>query len=81
MNEITIRPARAGEGPELSALCHRSKAHWGYDDAFLRQSESSLTITDERIAIGLVLVVENAEGRLVAISSGEIRLRAQGAAR
>jgi GNAT superfamily N-acetyltransferase len=69
MNGITIRPARAGEGPVLSALCLRSKAHWGYDEAFLRQSEASLTIDAELIATGLVLVAEDADGRIAGMAS------------
>jgi len=69
MARFKIRPAQCHESAALTALVLRSKAHWGYDDAFMRQSQSSLTITGELIATGLVLVVENAEGRLVAIAS------------
>jgi len=69
MARFKIRPAQCHESAALTALMLRSKAHWGYDDAFMRQSQSSLTITGELIATGLVLVVENAEGRLVAIAS------------
>ncbi len=38
MSEITVRTARAAEADELTALCKRSKAHWGYDADFLRLS-------------------------------------------
>lgn len=69
MAKFKIRPAQHHESAALTALVLRSKAHWGYDDAFMRQSQSSLTITGELIATGLVFVVENAEGRLVAIAS------------
>ncbi len=41
---IRIRPARPGEAPALSALCVRSKAHWGYDAEFMRLSWRSLQI-------------------------------------
>jgi N-acetylglutamate synthase-like GNAT family acetyltransferase len=71
MSEFTIRPPRPEEAAELSALCRRSKAHWGYDDAFIRQSEPSLTITDELIATGLVLVVQDAYRRSVGLASLE----------
>ena len=30
-----IRAAAPGEGPALTALALRSKAHWGYDEGFL----------------------------------------------
>ncbi|MGE5152262.1 MAG: GNAT family N-acetyltransferase [Rhodospirillaceae bacterium] len=36
----------------------RSKAHWGYDDAFMRRSAASLTVSDADIVEGRVLVAE-----------------------
>jgi GNAT superfamily N-acetyltransferase len=57
-SDITVRVARAGEAQTLTALCVRSKAHWGYDDAFMRLSEASLTVSDADIASGRVLVAE-----------------------
>lgn len=71
MSEVAIRPARPGEAQALSALCRRSKAHWGYDDAFLLQSEASLTISDELIATGLVLVAEHPGERVVGLATLE----------
>ncbi len=56
MSEVVIRPAQAGEAQILTALCVRSKAHWGYDDAFMRSSRASLTVSDTDIASGRVLV-------------------------
>jgi len=56
MDKIAIRPARAGEAQALSALCFRSKAHWGYDAPLMAQSRASLTITPDLIATGRVLV-------------------------
>ena len=56
MSEVVIRPARAGEAEVLTALCVRSKAHWGYDEAFMRLSEPSLFVSDGKIASGGVLV-------------------------
>jgi predicted N-acetyltransferase YhbS len=58
MRDIQIRPAKPDEADALSALCRRSKAHWGYDAHFLRLSEASLTIAPARIAQGLVLAAE-----------------------
>ncbi|WP_136657856.1 GNAT family N-acetyltransferase [Nitratireductor sp. XY-223] len=58
MTEITVRPARREEAESLSALCHRSKAHWGYDKRFMEFSRDALTVDPERIAGGWVLVAE-----------------------
>ncbi len=55
---ITIRPARAAETEGLTALCLRSKAHWGYDRDFMERSRNALTVKPERAAAGDVLVAE-----------------------
>src|SRR5258707_7345169 len=65
MMAITIRPARPDEFETLSALAKRSKAYWGYDAAFMRLSEASLTIAPALIATRRVRVAENAEGDLL----------------
>jgi len=62
MGEFQIRPARAQEADALSALCRRSKAHWGYDAAFMRASEPSLTVSSDLIARGRVLVAHDDTG-------------------
>jgi GNAT superfamily N-acetyltransferase len=62
MANLRIRPARADEASALSELCMSSKAHWGYDTAFMEASRASLTITPEMIAEGRVLVAENGRG-------------------
>lgn len=58
MSEITIRPALLNEAGALSALCFRSKAHWGYGDEFMARSRAALTISPEFIATGRVFVAE-----------------------
>lgn len=45
----TIRPARADEAASLSALALRSKAHWGYDAAFMTACAEELSITPEEL--------------------------------
>ena len=65
----TIRPARPVEAVELTALCLRSKAHWGYDAAFMRQSRAALTVTEAMISSGRVLVAETAAGRLAGVAA------------
>jgi len=59
---ITIRAALPGEASVLSRLCVRSKAHWGYDDAFLEQARRSLTIDPAAIDAGRVFVAIDARG-------------------
>src|SRR5690349_17541085 len=39
-----IRPARVEEASSLTELAMRSKAHWGYDDAFMAACRDELTI-------------------------------------
>ena len=53
---ISVRQAQVGEAETLTALCVRSKAHWGYDDTFMRLSQASLTVSDADIASGRLLV-------------------------
>ncbi|HEY2885018.1 MAG TPA: GNAT family N-acetyltransferase [Rhizomicrobium sp.] len=69
MSQITIRPAREAEAAELTALCLRSKAHWGYDAEFMALSRAALTITPAFIATGRVLVAEEEGGVLLGIAS------------
>jgi GNAT superfamily N-acetyltransferase len=41
---IQLRDARQNELPALSELCLRSKAVWGYDDAFMIACRTELTL-------------------------------------
>ena len=59
---VVLRPARSGEAESLTALCLRSKAHWGYDDEFMRLCVPALTMREESIAEGRVLVATNEVG-------------------
>ena len=60
-----IRPARAGEAASLTALCMRSKAHWGYDAEFMRLCTAALTVSEASIAAGRVLVATDEAGRSI----------------
>lgn len=53
---IVVRLARLDEADLLTALCTRSKRHWGYDDAFMARSETSLRVRAGAIADGRVFV-------------------------
>jgi GNAT superfamily N-acetyltransferase len=62
---VAIRPASAGEAPNLTALCLRSKAHWGYDAEFMRRCLPSLTVSEQSITEGRVLVATDEAGRAI----------------
>jgi len=59
--DLTIRPAHPEEAAALSALAFRSKAHWGYDAAFMEACRADLTVSSEEIARQPVYVLEGAE--------------------
>jgi GNAT superfamily N-acetyltransferase len=60
---MTLRAARKAEAAALSALALRSKAHWGYDAAFMEACRAELTVTPERIRADAFVVAER-DGRL-----------------
>ena len=49
---IDIRPAEQAEIDALTAICHRSKAHWGYDRDFMEKCRDALTVQPERVEAG-----------------------------
>ena len=55
---LTLRPARPTQAGELTELCLRSKAVWGYDAAFMEACRAELTIHPETIATSQVQVAE-----------------------
>ena len=57
-SDISVRSARVGEAESLTALCVRSKAHWGYDDGLHAPEPASLTVSEAEIVEGRVLVAE-----------------------
>ncbi len=57
-DDAVIRRARAGEAETLSALALRSKAHWGYDAAFLETVRPLLTFTEGDLAAHAVFVLD-----------------------
>lgn len=69
MSEFKIRPARVEEAKTLTALCRRSKAHWGYDADFIRLSARSLAVTADSIATGRILVAERNDGALLGLAA------------
>jgi GNAT superfamily N-acetyltransferase len=69
-SDVSIRAARPAETEALSALAVRSKAHWGYDAAFMRLSRASLTVSVADVVSGRVLVAER-QGLLVGMARVE----------
>ena len=61
------RHARPDEVPALTALCLRSKAHWGYDAAFMAQAAPHLAIPPDLIAARRVFVTETPACRPAAV--------------
>lgn len=61
-HEPAIRPARPDEAAALSDLALRSKAHWGYDAAFLAACRDDLTLTATEVARDAVYVVAAGDG-------------------
>lgn len=66
-----IRPARPDEAAYLTALGLRSKAHWGYDAAFMAACVRTMTVTSHQIAAPdrHYLVAEDAEGSVVGFAA------------
>ncbi len=53
-----LREPRASELTALSDLCMRSKAVWGYDDAFMQACRAELTLTQEDMSASRLQVGE-----------------------
>jgi GNAT superfamily N-acetyltransferase len=63
-----IRNARRAECDVLTALCVRSKAHWGYDAAFMAQCRDSLRVRPEAVRDGRVFVAVDAADRPLGVA-------------
>jgi GNAT superfamily N-acetyltransferase len=62
-----IRSLTEQELEEASALCLRSKAHWGYDAAFMTACRDELTLRAADLAGGLVVGLRE-NGALVGVA-------------
>ena len=61
---MLIRAARPEEAEALSRLALRSKAHWGYDEAFLDRCREELTLRPGEVVRRRTAVAED-RGRVV----------------
>jgi N-acetylglutamate synthase-like GNAT family acetyltransferase len=59
---LLLREARPDELPSLSDLCLRSKAVWGYDEAFLEACRRELTLQADELDTTKVVVGEDSNG-------------------
>ncbi|MEM7664941.1 MAG: GNAT family N-acetyltransferase [Pseudomonadota bacterium] len=62
--DLTLRPPAVAELPAASALCLRSKAHWGYDDAFLDACRRELTIAQTDLSSTKVVLAVSGKALL-----------------
>ncbi len=62
---MTIRRAQPHDRDALAALAFRSKAHWGYDDAFMQRSREALTPSDVYLANDPVFVAVDDRGMAI----------------
>jgi GNAT superfamily N-acetyltransferase len=71
--EVTLRPPRPDEAPELTALCIRSKRLWPYDEAFMERAAPALRVPVERLGAEGIRVAERAGERagVVGIEPGD----------
>ena len=60
----SLRPPREDELPALSALCLRSKAHWGYDEAFMSACVEELTLTPDVLTASHLQLAEDEHGHI-----------------
>jgi GNAT superfamily N-acetyltransferase len=63
-----VRSAKLDEAASLTALCVRSKAHWGYDAAFMKLSAAALAVSEDDIAAGRVLVAVDDADRVIGMA-------------
>jgi GNAT superfamily N-acetyltransferase len=69
---LTLRPARSDEAAILTELCLRSKAAWGYDEAFMQTCRNELTLTPQTMQSSRLQVAE-VDGCLVGVAQITIK--------
>ncbi len=65
---MLIRPAEADEAELLTELALRSKAYWGYDNAFMAACREELTVRPDEVAQRRIIVAEH-DGVVVGFAS------------
>ena len=59
MSAARVRAAHPSEAAALTELALRSKAHWGYDEAFMAACREELTVTAASVRDGPYFVAES----------------------
>ena len=62
---MRTRRAQAGDVEALTALAHRAKAFWGYDNAFLAACRDGLTVSPATLKRGETWLAETSDGQLL----------------
>lgn len=62
---VTLRRATPADCAQLTAIALRSKAHWGYDDAFMAACIDELTVTPDTLGAGETWLAETKDGVIV----------------
>ncbi|MCP8708775.1 GNAT family N-acetyltransferase [Streptomyces sp. AC04842] len=65
---MLIRNARPDEAGELTELALRSKAHWGYDEAFMASCREELTVRPSEVA-GRRTALAERDGRILGFTT------------
>lgn len=68
---MRIREARPEEAAELSGLVLRSKAHWGYEEAFLESCRAELAIAPDEVTARRTVVAERDPDGVVGVATLE----------
>ncbi|MFD5624266.1 GNAT family N-acetyltransferase [Streptomyces yangpuensis] len=68
---VKVRAARAAEAEALTGLVMRSKAHWGYDAAFLAGCAPELRIRPDEVTARRIVVAEDPQGAVLGVASLE----------
>ncbi|MET9638561.1 GNAT family N-acetyltransferase [Streptomyces virginiae] len=68
---VKVRAARPAEAEALTGLVMRSKAHWGYDAAFLASCAAELRIRPDEVTARRIVVAEDPEGTVLGLASLE----------
>ncbi|MGW5850248.1 GNAT family N-acetyltransferase [Streptomyces sp. NPDC055254] len=68
---VEVRAARTAEAAALTGLVMRSKAHWGYDAAFLAACAEELRIRADDVTARRIVVAQDGHGTVLGLASLE----------
>jgi N-acetylglutamate synthase-like GNAT family acetyltransferase len=65
--ELRLRAARIDELAALTELCLRSKAVWGYDEAFMRACRTELALAPRDLQTSRIQIAER-DGKIIGVA-------------